>query len=272
MGLKRVILSGCVGMLCLIPMAWISFMFLDLGSAITGGVLVNMGGALAELANLPFLGPFGPLIPLLGGALFGILLLMLFPLDWVLIYRPDEPMMMLAIVLPWILCCTITAAIFAHSPKGGLTTSVAIGLGYMIPTVVIYLLLPVILNAIIGGLIPGGFPIDLSFITGLIDSVFEGLTDRPFVLAVITSILEGCLIGAVFGAFIGSLKYKPGEVKEKGVAVVQAYEEPTFAVAEKAESKRKPESKPAVAQNFCMKCGAKLAPEDSFCTNCGSKV
>ena len=268
MGLKRVICSGCLGMLCLIPMAFISFIFLDLGSAITGGVLTNMGDALVSLGSLPLLGPIGPLIPILGGAAFGIILLMLFPLDWVLIYRPDEPMMMLAIILPWILCCTLTAAIFAHSPKGGLTTSVAIGLGYMIPTVVIYLLIPVILNMLISGILGGALPIDLSFITELIDSVFVGLTDRPFVLAVITAILEGCLIGGVFGAFIGSLKYKPGE---EGVKV-KSYAEPAFETTEKGEVKKKVAIESTEAINFCMQCGAKLEPADTFCTNCGAKV
>lgn len=266
MGLKRVIFSGCLGMLCLIPMAWISFTFLDLGSAITGGVITNLGEALGTLSSmLSMLGPLGALIPILGGAAFGIILLMLFPLDWILIYRPDEPMMMLAVVLPWILCCTLTAAIFAHSPKGGLTTSVAIGLGYMIPTIVIYLLIPVILNMILGGV---GFPIDLSFITELINDIFEGLTDRPFVLAVITAILEGCLIGGVFGAFIGSLKYKPGEEGEK----VKSYAEPEFSTAEKGEVEKKAAIASTEATNFCMQCGAKLEPEDTFCTKCGAKA
>ncbi len=268
MGLKRVICSGCLGMLCLIPMALISFIFLDLGSAITGGLLTNMGDALVSLGSLPILGPIGPLIPILGGALFGIILLMLFPLDWVLLYRPDQPLMMLAIILPWILCCTLTAAIFAHSPKGGLTTSVAIGLGYMIPTVVIYLLLPVILNMVISGILGGALPIDLSFITTLIDDVFEGLTDRPFVLAVITAILEGCLIGGVFGAFIGSLKYKPGEEGGK----VKSYAEPELGTTEKGEVKKKAALESTEATSFCMQCGAKLEAADTFCTNCGAKV
>lgn len=265
MGLKRVICSGCLGMLCLIPMAWISFTFLDLGSAITGGVITNLGESLVTLGSmLSMLGPLGALIPILGGAAFGIILLMLFPLDWILIYRPDEPMMMLAVVLPWILCCTLTAAIFAHSPKGGLTTSVAIGLGYMIPTIVIYLLIPVILNMLVGG---GGLPIDLSFITELINDIFEGLTDRPFVLAVITAILEGCLIGGVFGAFIGSLKYKPGEEGGK----VKSYAEPGLGATEKVEAKEKAVVEPTGGSNVCMQCGAKLEPGDTFCTNCGAK-
>jgi len=173
--------------------------------------------------------------------------------------------MMLAVVLPWILCCTLTAAIFAHSPKGGLTTSVAIGLGYMIPAVVIYLLLPVILNMIVGG---GGIPIDLSFITELINDIFEGLTDRPFVLSVITAILEGCLIGGVFGAFIGSLKYKPEGAEGK----VKSYAEPGFESTEKGEVEKKAAIASTESTNFCLQCGAKLEPGDTFCTKCGAKA
>jgi hypothetical protein len=242
-------------------MAWLSFMYFDLGAAITGGLVTNLGAALNSLGSaLTMLGPWGMLIPILGGALFGMIFLLLFPLDWVLLYRPDQPMMMLAIVIPWILCCTITAALFAHSPKGGLTTSIAIGLGYMIPTIVIYFLIPIILNAII--------PLGLGgVVSGIIDDLFYGATDRPFILAVVTAVGEGCLIGGIFGAFIGSLKYKPGEKEEKVVTPEPALK--------KAESKKKKEKKekyePSVAPNICVHCGAKLEPTDSFCTNCGAK-
>ncbi len=47
-----------------------------------------------------------------------------------------------------------------------------------------------------------------SMIAGVIDGLTSGLTDLPYALAVGTSILEGSLVGAVFGGFIGSLKYK----------------------------------------------------------------
>ncbi|GAH67673.1 unnamed protein product, partial [marine sediment metagenome] len=47
-------------------MAWISFTFLDLGYAITGGVITNLGEALVALGSmLSMLGPLGALIPIL---------------------------------------------------------------------------------------------------------------------------------------------------------------------------------------------------------------
>jgi hypothetical protein len=276
MGFKRVFFSGIVGMLFLIPMAWIAFVFLDLGSAVTGGVITNLGVAIAML--ITGIAPTGGegdflaiLLSVLANGLIGVVLLIIFPLDWVLIYRPDEPLMMLAIVLPWILCCTIASALFAHSPKGGFTTSIAIGLGYLIPSIIVYIII-LSLAGTAGGGGPGGM--DLSFIPDIFDSAFTGLTDRPFLLSVLTATMEGALIGSVFGAFIGSLKYKPEGAKAKPTTI----EEPSFGVEEKKEKKKekekakKKEAAPEEKAGFCIHCGAKLTPDDSFCTNCGAKV
>ncbi|MBA7643832.1 hypothetical protein ES703_51566 [subsurface metagenome] len=54
MGWGRVIGSGCLGMLCLIPMAWISFSLLDLTSSVTGGLINNLNDAIASLFFLSF--------------------------------------------------------------------------------------------------------------------------------------------------------------------------------------------------------------------------
>ena len=172
-------------------------------SSVTGGLINNLGVALASLGDIPFLGPIGSFIGIIGGALIGLVLIFLFPIHWCLIYRPDDVMLLISVMLPWILCCTITSAISAHSPRGGIHTSLAIGIGYMIPAIAIYFLIPTLLGAL-----GGGFGIG-TIITGIIDGLITGLTDMPYVLAVFTAILEGCLVGAVFGGFIGSLKYKP---------------------------------------------------------------
>jgi len=240
-------------------MAWISFSFLDLTSSVTGGLINNLGIALASLGDIPFLGPIGSFIGIIGGALIGLVLIFLFPIHWCLIYRPDDVMLLISVMLPWILCCTITSAISAHSPRGGIHTSLAIGIGYMIPALAIYFLIPTLLGAL-----GGGFGIG-SIITGIIDGLITGLTDMPYVLAVFTAILEGCLVGAVFGGFIGSLKYKPegGKAKSK-VKRIKGEEpmEPTLGGIE---------SEVALMSDFCTNCGAKLTPQDDFCTNCGAK-
>jgi hypothetical protein len=241
-------------------MAWISFSFLDLTSSVTGGLIEDLGAALGSLGGL--LGPtFGTIIGIIGGAFIGLALIFLFPIHWCLFYRPDDVLLIISIILPWILCCTITSALFAHSPRGGIHTSLAIGIGYMIPALLIYFLIPVIVNAFSGGMIPGLG----SMIAGILDGLASGLTDLPYALAVFTSILEGSLVGAVFGGFIGSLKYKPeGAVaKAKKVKKGEVLMEPTL---------EDTESKTISKTDFCTNCGAKLVAGDEFCTNCGAKV
>ena len=124
----------------------------------------------------------------------------------------------------------------------------------MIPAVLIYFIIPVILESFI----PGGSAIG----TGILDGLAEGLTDLPYVLAIFTAILEGSLVGAVFGGFIGSLKYKP----EGGKGKVKTKKVKTSSVAED-----EPTLEPSVGTDFCTNCGAKLTPGDDFCTNCGQK-
>lgn len=209
---------------------------------------MNLNDALGSLGSL--MGGIGTIIGILGGAFIGLILIFLFPIHWCIFYRPDDVMLIISVILPWILCCTITSAISAHSPRGGIHTSLAIGIGYVIPALVIYFILPFI-------------PMVGSLIGGIIDGLTSGLTDLPYVLAVGTSILEGSLVGAVFGGFIGSLKYKPEgggakvpKVKKSKSEKVSA--EPTL-------------SGSGIGTDFCTNCGAKLTSEDAFCTNCGQK-
>ena len=190
MGWGRVIKSGIVGMVLLIPMAYISFRFLNLTEGVTGGLIANIDDAIASITS--DLGPLSLLVDLLAGAAIGALLIFLFPIHWCLIYRPDDIMLIIAITLPWILTCVITSAIFSHTPRGGLHTSLAIGIGYAIILSVIYFLFMFV--PFIG--------------PALLDGLLLGLTDLPYLVAVLLAIFEGCLVGAVFGGFVGSLKYK----------------------------------------------------------------
>jgi len=245
MGWGRVICSGCLGMLCLIPMAWISSFVLDLPGAVTGGLFTDINAAIDTLGSL--LGPVGGIISFIASAFLGLILILLFPIHWCIFYRPDDVALIIAVILPWILCCTITSAIFAHSPRGGIHTSLAIGIGYLIPAMAIYLVIP---------FIPGIG----SIIAGVVDGAVSGLTDLPYLLAVFTAILEGCLVGAVFGGFIGSLKYKPTD----GTAQPKV---------KKSKSKTKEEQEPSLdSSELCPNCKAKLVPGNEFCTNCGSAI
>jgi ribosomal protein L40E len=236
-------------MLCLAPMAYISFRFLDLTSGITGGLIKNVGDALSIITDT--IGVGGAFLEVLIGGLIGLGLIFLFPIHWCIFYRPEDVGLIIAVTLPWILCCAITSAIFAHNPRGGIHTSIAIGLGYLIPLSLIYLILSVAL--------PLG--------PAILDGLLTGLSDLPYLIAISTSILEGSLVGAVFGAFVGSLKYKPsgGKIKSKKKKVKEEeMPEPTFEISQEV---------PAASStsDFCTNCGAKLAPGDEFCTNCGYK-
>ena len=247
MGWKRVIGSGIAGMLCLIPMAYISFRFLNLGEGITGGLIQNIDDALGSLSSM-FGG--GIFIELIGGALIGVALIFLFPIHWCIFYRPEDISLILAVTLPWILCCVITCGIFARSPKQGIHTSLAIGIGYSIILTIIYLV--IILAVPLGSVI--------------LDGIVMGLTDLPYLLAVLTAVFEGCLVGTVFGGFVGSLRYKPEgakgkKVKSKGKVGVSGLSEESKAI----------ESAVLAEETSCSNCGAKLTVDDLFCTNCGAK-
>jgi len=247
MGWGRVICSGCLGMLCLIPMAWISFSFLDLTGSVTGGLITNLNDAIASLGSLLGMGVVGGILSFVASAFLGLILILLFPIHWCIFYRPDDIMLIISVVLPWILCCTITSALLAHSPRGGIHTSLAIGIGYLIPAMVVYLVIPFI-------------PMIGPIIGGVVDGAVSGLTDLPYLLAVFTAILEGCLVGAVFGGFIGSLKYKPTD----GTAQPKV---------KKSKGKAEDAQEPSLdSSKLCPNCKAKLVPGNEFCTNCGSAI
>ena len=252
MGWGRVIKSGIVGMLLLIPMAYVSFRFLNLTEGVTGGLIANIDDALASLTE--DLGFFAILVEFIAGAAIGALLIFLFPIHWCLFYRPDDIMLIIAITLPWILCCVITSAIFAHTPRGGVHTSLAIGIGYAIILSVLYIVLALVL--------PLG--------STILDGLLMGLTDLPYLLAVLTAIFEGTLVGAVFGAFVGSLKYKPkGGKKKKKKVKIKAETTETGELFPREITEEKTVSTPT--SDFCKNCGARLTDEDLFCINCGAK-
>ena len=258
MGWWRVIKSGCAGMCCLIPMAYVSFRFLNLTEGVTGGLIANVDNAIEDLMSYLGLGGLGLFISVVAGMLIGALLIFLFPIHWCLYYRPDDVALLIAITVPWILCCVITSGLFAHSPRGGLHTSLAIGIGYAIILSVVYIILAV--------LIPFGIG------PAILDGLMQGLTNLPYLGAVLTAVFEGCLVGAVFGAFIGSLKYKgTGVAKEKKKKKVKIKKETTETseMFPREIIEEKPISPPS--SNICSNCGAKLTVDDLFCTNCGAK-
>ncbi|MFX0022032.1 MAG: zinc ribbon domain-containing protein [Candidatus Hermodarchaeota archaeon] len=260
MGWGRVIKSGIVGMIIFVPMSYISFRFLNLTEGVTGGLLENVDDALSAISG--FLGFGGIFIELVAGMLIGVVLVLIFPIHWCIGYRPDDIGLIIAVVVPWILTCVIASALFSHSPREAIHTSLSIGIGYAIISVVLYIILVVLGNAL-GGTFGG-------LIVGLLDGLMLGLTDLPYLLASLTAIIEGCLVGTVFGAFIGSLRYKPegGKEKKKRVRIKTKgeVEEPTEMFPRETV-----EENVVVTSTNCTNCGAKLTADDLFCKNCGAK-
>ena len=243
MGFGRVRWTGIVGMIFLLITSYISFQFLDLTASVTGGLIINLNVALGSLGSL--LGGAGGIIGILAGAFMGLILILLFPIHWCLIYRPDDVILLISVTLPWILACSMICGINAKTPGKGIRTSLAIGIGYLILALLVYFLLPMI-------------PVIGPLIGGLIDGLSMGLTDLPYVLAVSLAILEGCLVGAVFGGFIGSLKYKPSGSGSKQKT-------------KKSKAKVEDDKEPSLDGAHCTNCGAKLVADNDFCTNCGMK-
>jgi len=246
MGFGRVLWTGIVGMIFLLLTSYISFMFLDLTSAVTGGLVQNLGDALNSLGSL--LPGIGGIIGILAPMFLGLVLILIFPIHWCLVYRPDDVMLLIAVTLPWILACTMITLINAKTPGKGIRTSLAIGIGYLILALLLYFLLPLI-------------PVIGPFIEGILDGLTLGLTDLPYIGAVSTAILEGCLVGAVFGAFIGALKYKPAGSSGKKKK----------SKSKETKTKKEDDGEPSFDSAHCTSCGAKLVAENDFCTNCGMK-
>lgn len=228
---------------------------IDYLGLISGGLISNITGLFQNIG----LGA----LAIIFNSLMGLVVVMLFPVHWVIMYR--DAIVLIGVLAPWIVTCVITSALFAHSPRGGLHTSLAIAIGWMILFIVGYF----VLTSVIGRYLPGG--------ADLIDVVATAFTDLPFVLAVILAGLEGGGVGGVFGAFIGSLKYKPEGIKAsskpKKVKNVKAKK----SKKDKGEKEVKPASpgytpEPKSSSDaFCTNCGAKFVGMDAFCTNCGAK-
>jgi len=185
--LWRFIWTGIVGMLFMLPIAYATFYFFDLIALLTGGLIQNFF-VLARAIG-------GPIIGFFISAFIGVFLICLIPVHWALINRPDNVMLMLALILPWIFCCSVMALLTSRNPKEGVFTSLAIGLGLFTIMAIFYFGLAIILARFGGG--------------AILDGVAIGFTGLPFLLAAFLATMEGAGIGAVFAALIGSLKYEP---------------------------------------------------------------
>lgn len=190
MGCKKCCVS-CASCCCLIPMSAIAFNYMGLDAAVSGGLITNMGGAfniIGEMLGSPFIG-------FLLSGFAGFFSIIIFPLHWLLFFRPDEPLFALALLLPWILSGFITGWIFAKNTKEGFLLPIYSG---------------IIIIIIVGGIIG----LINNALYGLLDGIFNGLAGVPgggvgAVGTIILAVLEGSLVGGLFGALAGAIRYDP---------------------------------------------------------------
>ncbi len=200
---KILFLGGLLGGIFLLLMGWVAFASpLDLGGAVTGGLLTNMNALFSLLGAIP---GFGAALSFILPMLIGGVMLAIFPMDWALSYRPDDLGLMFGLLIPWAVAGVLVALIFAHNAKQGFLCGMSLAVYPIILGIIAY----AGLNALGGAL--GGGGIDIG---GILNGVVEGLVDRSMLLAILSATLEGGALGGVFGALIGSLKYEPGQVKK----------------------------------------------------------
>jgi len=251
-------------------MSAIAFTVFDLGSAITGGLFTNMGTTITQ--GLTLLSPeAGSFIAIVINGFMGLFLILLFPVHWLLAYRPGDAVYAIALIIPWILAVFITAIIFSKSPKEGFLTGLWLGGGFMIVGLgLIYGLTALLTNA--------GGP-EAALFTGVIDGFYTGLTDLPPFWAIFLSCLEGGLIGGAFGALAGAIRFKPGQAG-------YSLKKPKKSKKAFGSSKPEPPKTPAPAYGLgkstqkpgtpgmvtCPNCGTPVDQGTAFCTNCGNRV
>jgi len=266
---------NCFTSCCLVFMSAIAFTVFDLGSAITGGLFTNVGDAITGLLKIAS-PEAGGIISIFVNGFMGLFLILLFPVHWILAYRPGDAAYALALIIPWILAVFITAIIFSRSAKEGFYTGIWLGGGFMIVGLILVYGLTALLTQ-------SGGP-EAAIFTGAINGVYLGLTDLPPCWAIFLSCLEGGLVGGAFGALAGAIRFKPGQDgyqpktprSKKSRKSASAFSSPKPAPQEPPASayglgsSTQQTSMPGM--RICPNCSTPVEEGTAFCTNCGNRV
>lgn len=252
-------------------MSAIAFTVFDLGAAITGGLFTNMGTAITSALALAS-PEAGTIISIFVNGFMGLFLILLFPVHWLLAYRPGDAVYALALIIPWILAVFITAIIFSRSAKEGFFTGLWLGGGFMVVGMGLVYGIPVLIESLGGG---------ASIFVGVIDGFYTGLTDLPPFWAIFLSCLEGGLIGGAFGALAGAIRFKPGQAGYQPKKPKKKGKDNAF-----GDSKSKPYTPTTPAYGLgsssqqsgtpgmktCPNCSTLVDEGTAFCTNCGNRI
>ncbi len=266
---------NCFTSCCLVFMSAIAFTVFDLGSAITGGLFTNVGDAITGLLQMAS-PEAGGLISIIVNGFMGLFLILIFPVHWILAYRPGDAGYALALIIPWILAVFITSIIFSRSAKEGFYTGLWLGGGFMIVGLILIFGLTALLTS-------SGGP-EAAIFTGAINGFYLGLTDLPPFWAIFLSCLEGGLVGGAFGALAGAIRFKPGDEEYKPKTPKSKKKRKSASAFGSPEPA--PQQPPASAYGLgsstsqtstsslkvCPNCGTPVDGDTAFCTNCGNKV
>ncbi|MHA1562255.1 MAG: zinc ribbon domain-containing protein [Promethearchaeota archaeon] len=251
-------------------MSAIAFTVFDLGAAITGGLFTNIGTTITSA--LEMLSPeLGTIISILVNGFMGLFLILLFPVHWLLAYRPGDAVYALALIVPWILAVFITSIIFSKSAKEGFLTGLWLGGGFMVVGIgMVYGLTALIESQA------------TSIFTGVIDGFYTGLTDLPPFWAIFLSCLEGGVIGGAFGALAGAIRFKPGQAgyqpkkpkksKKKGKSDAFANSKPYTPTTPAYGTGSSTQQSGTPGMKTCPNCSTQVDEGTAFCTNCGNRI
>lgn len=158
---------------------------IDFLGQILGGTIQNIEALFTVIPGLP------AFFATLGVLLITVLELFLFnvyPLSWILTWRPWDALTILYMIVPWICAGLITGKLVVKSPKDALGIGIGLIISNSLWCVLWFIVLPNVLMGVFGGGMMGGLS---PLIQGIIEGAAAGLTDMPPGLSAILTQVQG---------------------------------------------------------------------------------
>jgi hypothetical protein len=161
----------------------------DFTGRILGGTVTNLNTGITQIISASgFAGASAAPLVYLGLTGGSLLLFDMYPLSWVLTWRPWDALTIFYMIIPWILSGLIVSRIVAESPRHMLKIGLFLMLANSLWAVGLLIVLPIaLLNLpVLGGV--GGI------IVSALNGVASGFTDMPMGVSAILTQVEGCLL------------------------------------------------------------------------------